>query len=176
MLLQQLSQLKSHNYNFIPDILKTTSVEASPVSPTPSLDSVGSADEDEISMRPSCVLTSRRKRSHMHASLNENNNTTKRSRYEPYNNINNNNINNNICIDQSPFLIDYDLNNIIPSINTADFDDNQTSYTTNDVKQTTLSYDTIIPSPSPDFDDLVDCMLSEDSLSEIDVNNYFPAL
>ncbi|XP_066915701.1 uncharacterized protein [Clytia hemisphaerica] len=157
-LLFQLSQLKTQNYSFIPDILAPSNtktfnsspcinntfcgVESSPASPTPSLDSVGSVEDiDAPTYRSSCLIKSRRQkrtRPSIQCSM-EDNITSKRTKY-----INNCSISPSTCALSE-----------IPNVSLTSMDP---------------------PCPSPDFDDLVDCMLTEDALAMIDVNNYLPQL
>lgn len=168
LLLQHLTQLKTQNFNFIPDILKSPDfgLHSSPASPTPSLDSVGSYDdEDTPSIRSSCLLSNRRKRSRGSIS---NENVAKRMRQNSF---------------DSNISLEYDVDSIIPSINTSCMNHSSSivsstirNHSRNNINDSDNFDDTIVPSPSPDFDDLVDCMLTEDSLSKIDVNNYFPSL
>lgn len=162
-LLLQLTQLKTQNFNFIPDILESSSqqtllsqqsTETSPASPTPSLDSVGSHDDDETpTFRTSCLMKSRRKKRLRNVAPSTkatpyNENTKKRARY-----------NNNVYKQTRDTTCAYSA-----------------STTTISSLAAHGSYPELIPSPSPDFDDLVDCMLTEDALANIDVNNYFSPL
>ena len=195
-LLIQLSKLKTQNYSFIPDILAPESIyhntsttsnnfyssdSSSPASPTPSLDSVGSV-EDCDAFRSSCLVKSRRqKRSrpsssfmHQQYSGEDASIMNKRPRKYPGNNaiINQNH---NDC---SSITCAYTTTS--PYNNTGNYTYNNNNNTTNNNNNRSCNSNddiyNLAPLPSPDFDDLVDCMLTEEALNEIDITNYLPAL
>lgn len=147
--LQQLSELNSHT-TLIPDIAQIPNLNftTTPASPTPSLDSVGSVEDDT---RSSCLMNSnKRKRTHMSPSP-----TTydcKKSRQESYFNF----------AKKQFYHADINLT-YLADITTCHSFDADSRYD---------SMNSSVPSPSPDFDDLVDCMLTENLIAPINLNDY----
>lgn len=161
----QLTKLKTQNYSFIPDILAPESIyhstttsndscynsdSSSPASPTPSLDSVGSVEGCDV-FRSSCLVKSRRqKRSRQSSSVIQQQCNGGESAILNKRARKRHNSNNN-------------NNSYMTCAQTPTYNNNFDMYN-------------LAPLPSPDFDDLVDCMLTEEALNQIDVTNYLPAL
>lgn len=159
-LLLQLSKLKTQNYNFIPDIIEASSSSTTyttencsdsiPASPTPSLDSVGSHDDrdDTPKYGASCLIKSRRQKRML--------NTAKLTTLHS---------NSPIVNKRTKFQTQQ------PSSASCVYSSTNSTF----VCSSNFDHRTA-PSPSPDFEDLMECMLTEDALANIDVNNYFAPL
>lgn len=154
-----LDQLNNINVR-IPSIDMQLNHCYTPASPTPSLDSTGSmsSEEDETLEFPSCSVSNNRKRK---ASTFSNNNIKKHRQNNLYTEYSNTYLNGNTN------------NNIKNNQNTAtSFGNNTTSFGNSISTKSYDSFDYIVPSPTPDFDDLVNCMLTDEFASPFDYTSY----
>ena len=178
----QLTKLKTHNYSFIPDIstekiynhpISTTSStdnscynsdSSSPASPTPSLDSVGSLEDCDVFRSP-CLVKSRRQ---------------KRSRPSPSSSLQHqcNGGESGILNKRTRNTGNNSFSSMTYGIHLPSYNNNNNNNSNNNNNNNNSNFDmyNLAPLPSPDFDDLVDCMLTEEALSQIDITNYLPAL